>query len=74
MEERRCNLEDLELELWFRLRNSGSLTWTTKSGKVIPIKDMSDLHLINTINMLTSKLEREQQYEEALGSIGDMDF
>lgn len=42
----------LELELFLRKRNSGELTWTTKSGKVIAIKDMTTQHLINTIKVL----------------------
>lgn len=46
----RCSLEDLELEAWLRARNGGSIVWVTKDGREIPIKDMSDEHLHNTIN------------------------
>lgn len=41
---RKATIKDLELELWLRKRNSGSIIWTTKDGKNIPIKDMNTNH------------------------------
>lgn len=55
-----ANLQDLIQELWLRRRNSGEIKWTTKSGEAIPIKEMSNQHLLNTINMLI----QNQQYSE----------
>lgn len=47
-----ADYNDLKLEQWFRLRQKGEIVWTTKDKKVIPLKDMTDVHLANTINML----------------------
>lgn len=48
----KTTLEDLKRELWFRRRNSGKLSWTTKNGVEIDIRELSDEHLINIITML----------------------
>lgn len=49
---RRTTIQDLELELWLRKRNSGYIIWTTKEGTNIPIKEMNTNHLVNTFKML----------------------
>lgn len=37
---RKATIQDLELELWLRQRNSGSIYWKTKDSREIPIKDI----------------------------------
>ena len=70
-----ASLFDLQLERWLRARNNGDLVWTTKKGNQIPIKSVSDTHLVNTINMLKRKFKEaetsiieEIELEEAIES------
>lgn len=67
MDKMEADLIDLLKERWLRNRNSGNLTWTTKEGKVIPIKDMSNSHLENTINMIIRNKQQLYAYYEGLG-------
>lgn len=63
----KATLKDLELELWLRNRNSSKIIWETKNKNVIPIKDMTDDHLINTINHLKKIDRMYDRYSEFCG-------
>lgn len=52
--------EDLRLEMWLRARGQRKLIWKAKDGKEIPLKDMSDSHLQNALNMLIKHSEMEE--------------
>lgn len=69
-----ADIQDLELELWLRQRNSGFIYWKTKDGSEIPIKDMDNNHLANTLKMLLKQAEREDFYDEHIGDMDSMDY
>lgn len=69
-----ADVQDLELELWLRQRNSGSIYWRTKDDREIPIKDMDNNHLVNTLKMLLKQAERENYYDEHIGDMDPMDY
>lgn len=46
-----ANIDELRLEEFLRNRNSGKLIWKTKEGKIIPLKELSDEHLTNILNV-----------------------
>lgn len=46
-----ANIDDIRLEQFLRNRNSGKLVWKTKKGKIIPLKELSDEHLTNILNV-----------------------
>lgn len=51
----KADYEALKMEQFLRLRERGELVWVTKSKKVIPIKNLSDEHLANIINIFESE-------------------
>lgn len=57
-----ANLDDLINE---RRSRDKRLVWITKNGETIPIREMSDSHLNNTINMLERK--QEEHYDDLCG-------
>ena len=63
---KQATIQDLKLELWLRQRNSGFIIWTTKDGKNIPIKDMNNNHLVNTINMLLRQREEAECFKDIM--------
>lgn len=71
---KKATLKDLYMEVWLRMRNNGEIKWVTKSGKAVSLKDMSDEHLVNTINMINRVRHMEQMLDEALGSCDMDDF
>lgn len=74
MEKINADLSDLMTELWLRNRKKGLIVWTTKDGKVIPIKDLDDKHLVNIVRMLRRIDAKEDAYYEALSSMGGTIF
>lgn len=68
----KATFKDIMAELWLRKRNSGCIVWTTKDGKKIPIKDLSDEHLVNIVNMLLRNKEAQEEYDEIMDHLGDM--
>ena len=52
-----------ELELEYAIRNK-NVVWQTKDGTIVPIREMSDSHLVNTINMLRRKEKEEKVFWE----------
>lgn len=71
---RKATIRDFEFELWLRQRNSGSIYWVTRDGMNIPIKDMDDNHLTNTLKMLVKQAEEDDFMEEHAFEIDPMDY
>ena len=62
--------KDLQLELWLRKRESGELKWTTKEGIEIPLKDMSNKHIENCLNLM----ERIEVFNDAAAEFLSKDW
>lgn len=65
--------KDVFTEYWLRKRNNGTLVWTTKEGKNIPIKDLSDDHLVNILNMFLRAQAEQEEQEEIMSHLEDYD-
>lgn len=59
-----ADLDDLKLEYFLRMRERKAIVWKTKTGKEIPIQDMDDTHLINTIRHIHKKEEEFWNYPD----------
>lgn len=46
-----ASLEDIEREIWFRKRNADEITWTTKNGQSMSIREMTMQHLENCLRI-----------------------
>lgn len=76
-----ADLKDLYAERHRRLlvKQKSGLVWITKDVRVIPIEEMSDTHLENTIKMLERNREQEdirrrEMLQEQIEEIGVEDF
>lgn len=70
----KANFKDLKLEYWLRAREKGLICWETKDGRNVPIKDMSDEHLVNTLRMIQRTIERREQEEWEEWQLRDIQF
>lgn len=57
----KADFQDLKIEAWLRAREAGKIVWVTREGKQIPIKEMTDTHLCNTLKMLERQAEEKEE-------------
>lgn len=56
---RNATIDDLLREQWLRRRDSGQIVWTNEMGDRIAIKNLSDQHLQNAIDICLKSNESE---------------
>lgn len=56
--------EQLEFELFLRMREQNLIVWKTKSNETIPIKQLKNEHLVNILNKISEIEENKCIYEQ----------
>lgn len=46
-----ASIEDIQREIWLRRRNADEITWTTKNGQSMSIREMTMQHLENCLRI-----------------------
>ena len=67
-EKRYATLTDLLLEKWLRARNENLIVWKTNNGDEIPIKNLKDKHLDNSIDCMKKvyDIDKDEPFEMVL--------
>lgn len=67
----KASVEDIQRELWIRARERNLIKWETRDGQQIPLKEISDEHLINIIKYYSRLEENENEYADIGPGDGD---